>query len=132
MEVVLDYLRQSSVSHSEFVVKESLLKGINDSLPMLIEVASSYAAAFEELDKAVGSITGEDPQYSNRDQWLTIAGSISNVAAVIKFEQAKSKAQKELQCIGDFLLCINGKQDHDRLYGLSAFRRGGCVIVVTE
>ncbi len=100
----------------EPITKEVLEAGneaigyVGGAVARLLESGKAYALAFEDLENIVGVATAEDPQYSLRALWLSSAGAIKAIADDIRFEQAKSKARKELACIRDYL--IEARQDY--------------------
>ncbi|MGB6679799.1 MAG: AAA family ATPase [Candidatus Bathyarchaeia archaeon] len=83
-------------------VKQDCLTLI-EKMDQVLDNAKTYGNLFEELDKAVGASVSEDPAYNLRQQWLELEEDLDDVAAEIRWEQAKNKAQTELKNLREII-----------------------------
>lgn len=75
-----------------------------NALPIVIEKAQEYIDAFSALENVVGKQAREDPEYYLREIWLSLGGSIDSLTSDFLWEQAKKKAQSEIEKIRQFLI----------------------------
>lgn len=82
----------------------SQISQLVDSLPVVIDKAHEYLDAFSALENVVGKQAREDPDYYLREVWLSLGGSIDSLTSDFLWEQAKKKAQTEIERIRQFLI----------------------------
>ena len=66
--------------------------------------AKAYAHAFRDLEQAVGRAARQDPQYRVGEAWLACADNVATIIADLRWEDAKLRAQRDLQSIRNILL----------------------------
>jgi hypothetical protein len=104
VKACLEILAKAPITKEGLEGTKDSIQRVADTIASLLEAGKTYAVTFEDLDNTVGVATAEDPQYSLRALWLSSVGAIQAIADDIRFEQSKSKAQKELACIRDYLI----------------------------
>jgi len=82
---------------------------LSGSLSIVIDKAHEYLDAFSTLENAVGKQAREDPEYNLREVWLSLAGNIDSLTTDFLWEQAKKKAQDELEKVRQFLLAARDR-----------------------
>lgn len=84
-------------------IKE-LIGDIEKVLGLVIEKAREYQTSFTLLDSAVGTQAREDPDYNLRELWLSLVNNLDGLCSDFLWEQAKKRAQEELENIRQFLV----------------------------
>lgn len=97
-------LGSSKLADQEIEQAKNMIDELPSKLASVVEISEKYANGFKALESAVGSLTREDPTYTFREIWLSLADDLEAISTDIKWEQAKKKAQNELQTIRDFLI----------------------------
>ena len=77
---------------------------IIDGLRDLPSVARRYADALRTVDVAVGAAASGDPRYRSRAAWLSCFNSLSAITADLRWEQAKRRAENDLESVREALL----------------------------
>ena len=70
----------------------------------LPSAARRYAHALRTVDAAVGAAASTDPSYHSRAAWLGCFSNMTAIAADLRWEQAKRRAEKDLETIREVLL----------------------------
>jgi hypothetical protein len=101
---LLELLSQPSVGKDTFKqAKEELCK-LETELDVVVAKGREYASNFDALEKVIGSLVREDPDYSLRESWLSVANDLDTTITDIRWECAKTNAQTELRRIRDVLM----------------------------
>jgi len=83
---------------------EMLIKQCADiiaGLESVVTAARRYRDSLRAVEAAVGAVARVDPVYSLREAWLACFESVAAIAADLRWEQAKRRAQKDLEVIRD-------------------------------
>jgi energy-coupling factor transporter ATP-binding protein EcfA2/uncharacterized protein (UPF0212 family) len=86
---------------------ETLIKQCVDIIAGLDSVGTAarrYRDSFRAVEAAVGAVARVDPVYGLREAWLACFEGIAAIAADLRWEQAKRRAQKDLEVIRDALI----------------------------
>jgi len=103
-ENLQEILCQSDISEAAFEQVKEDLSRLETELDVVVTKGQEYASGFDVLEKAVGSLVREDPDYSLRESWLSIADDLDTTITDIRWECAKAAAQAELRRIRDILI----------------------------
>jgi len=86
---------------------ETLIKRCVDiisGLESVVTAARRYRDSFRAVEAAVGAVARVDPVYSLREAWLACFESVAAIAADLRWERAKRRAQKDLEVIRNALM----------------------------
>lgn len=86
---------------------ETLIKqciDIVEGLESTNTAARGYRDSFRAVEAAVGAVARVDPVYGLREAWLNCFEGIAAIAADLRWEQAKRRAQKDLEIIRDAII----------------------------
>lgn len=101
---LLPVLSEPGRAANRFGEVRSRLEGLADEIGRISAMARAYSGAFADLEKAIGTLIREDPDYSLRALWLSVADNLDTVIADLLWERAKKQAQDELKSIREALL----------------------------
>lgn len=77
---------------------------LTNRLGNVVPATRRYRDALRIVEAAVGVAASMDPAYRLRDAWLTCFDNIVGIVADLRWEQAKRRAQKDLEAIRDALI----------------------------
>jgi len=77
-----------------------IIAGLKNMLP----AARRYRDDFRVVEAAVGAVASVDPTYRLRAAWLACFDNVAAIVEDIRWEQAKRRAQKDLERIRDALM----------------------------
>jgi len=73
-------------------------------LENLVPAALRYRDALRTVEAAVGAAASVDPAYRLRESWLACFNNIAGIAADLRWEQAKRRAQRDLETVRNALM----------------------------
>lgn len=92
------------ITHEECETCINRCSEIIAGLENVVPAARRYRDALRTVEAAVGAAASVDPAYRLREAWLACLNNVAGIVADLRWQQAKRRAQKDLEIIRDALI----------------------------